>query len=70
MKLSQSLAESPAKVVRAGYVRWKTAVFCQNYARSTLDLDIVEGTTEAEGKKKPVWTPSPPPPLAPTPVHL
>lgn len=40
MKLLQSTRESPAKVVRA--VRGKTAVLCMNYARSSLDPDVVK----------------------------
>ncbi len=42
MKLSQSTKESPAKVVRASHVRGRTAVFRLNYARSSLDPDIMK----------------------------
>lgn len=46
MKLSQSTGENPAKEVRADHVRGKTAVFCLNYVRSSMDLNVVKVHSE------------------------
>lgn len=70
MKLSQSTRESLAKVVRAGHVRGKTAVFCMNYTRSSLDPDIVKVQLKPRETTRLCGLPQHHPPLAPTPVHL